>query len=98
VNVNFEERNYGDFLVQTPLGDYVEDTFPISEKYASFWEEKGVCPDSYFYEVDASIIFEPKEFYRDLLKRKFRRYILVGYDSYAEILAEENFEIKITGD
>jgi hypothetical protein len=94
-NFNFEEHNYGDFFVQIPSGDYVEDTFPISENYASFWEEEGICPDSYFYEIDSSIIFESKEIYGDLLKRKFRHYILVGYDSYVEILAQENFEIKI---
>ena len=85
-NFNFGEHNYNEFLIQSPEGAFLEDTADWAP-YASLFKEKGVCANPYFYEVENTGWFNEKEVYQPLAKKGFKHYLLVGYDSYVEVLA-----------
>jgi hypothetical protein len=74
-------------MIQSPEGTFLEDTADWSP-YASLFKEKGICPNPYFYEVQNTGWFNEKEVYQPLAKKGFKHYLLVGYDSYVEVLAK----------
>jgi hypothetical protein len=85
---NFGEHNYNEFLIQSPEGTFLEDTADW-DPYALYFREKGICPNPYFYEVQNTGWFNEKEVYQPLTKKGFKHFLLVGYDSYVEVLAKE---------
>ena len=85
-NFNFGEHNYNEFLIRSPEGTFLEDTADWAP-YALYFREKGICPNPYFYEVQNTGWFNEKEVYQPLVKRGFKHFVLVGYDSYVEVLA-----------
>ncbi|HVI43357.1 MAG TPA: hypothetical protein VM802_00740 [Chitinophaga sp.] len=86
LNFNFGEHNYDNFLIRDPSDRYVKDTYDWKE-WDSIFAETGVCPNPYFYEVENTTWINNKDFYSDLFAKGFKHFILVGYDSYLEILA-----------
>ncbi|WP_143310267.1 hypothetical protein [Chitinophaga vietnamensis] len=90
-NFNFGEYNYGAYLVNAPTGEFVEDTYDWQSLDAHF-KESNICPNPYFYEVQNSAWFEEREIYQALLKKNFKHFILVGYDSYVEVLARDDIQ------
>lgn len=93
-NFNFGEHHYNEFLIRAPSGEFVTDTYDWKE-HDLFWKEKGVCPNPYFYEVENTGWFDEREIYGDLRKQGFRHFLLVGYDSYLEVLAKGDFTWKV---
>ncbi len=62
----------------------------------SFWEENGYHPDSGLYQMDNSSWLRQKvEIYDPLKKLGLKHYLVVGNDSYIEILAD-SYEVRNT--
>jgi hypothetical protein len=93
-NFNFGEHNYNEFLVQSPEGEFVEDTADWGP-YLPLFREKGICPNPYFYEVQNTDWFNEKEVFQPLAKRGFKHFLLVGYDSYLEVLAKDDVKYQL---
>ncbi len=77
VTVNFFE--YIEHEIRQPVG---------SDQVLSFWQQHGYHPDSGLYEVDASeqllykqSLFDPRG------RLGLKHYVIIGYDSYIEIIA-----------
>lgn len=85
-NFNFEEQHYDAFLIKAPSGVFVADTYDWKNE-EPFYRETGICPNSGFYEVENTGWFEERSIYTKLKEKGFKHYILLGYDSYLEILA-----------
>lgn len=93
INLNFAEHNYNDYLIRTPNGEFVDDTFDWYQiKQSDYWEVNKQCYDSFFYIVENSQWYYEKEAYHLLMEKEFEHFIIVGYDSYVEILAEKHFK------
>jgi len=93
-NFNFGEHNYNEYLIQSPEGIFLEDTADW-EPYLPLFHEKGICPNPYFYEVQNTDWFNEKEVFQPLAKRGFKHFLLVGYDSYLEVLAKDNVKYHL---
>jgi hypothetical protein len=92
-NFNFWESNYNEFLVQSPDGVFLEDTADW-EPYKHLFPETGICPDPYFYEVQNTDWFNEKGYQR-LINKGFKHFLLVGYDSYLEVLAKDDVKYQL---
>jgi hypothetical protein len=88
-NFNFEEHNYGEYETITALGKLFDNSGQSNELYLNFWRETGNCYDSYFYTIENTKWFEEKDVFADLTKREFKHYLIEGYDSYLEVLADK---------
>lgn len=81
-------------IIKTPFGDYVEDTFEFKdEKFQNYWIQNQACPDSGFYIVENSSFYDKRSIYTDLKSRNYYHYLLVGYESYIELLARNDIQI-----
>lgn len=78
-NFNFGEHHYNGFVIQGPSGEYMEDTFD--------WSGFAPSANPNFYEVANSAWFQEREKYVPLAAKGYRHYLLVGNDSYVEVLA-----------
>jgi len=81
ITLDFFEANYTNHKI-----------FKVNEDLNKFdfWERFGYCPDSGFYEVDHSAwLKEKKRLYDPSNTLNLKHYLIVGYDSYVEILASE---------
>ncbi len=94
-NFNFGEHHYNEYEIKGPDGNFLEDTFDWQQLNHIF-QEKGSCPNPYFYEVLNTAWFEEKEIYKPLAAKKFKHFLLVGYDSYLEILAVDDVQYSFT--
>lgn len=87
---NFWEENYGESLIKIPSGEYVKDTFDFNEKlFHDSWKQSGICPDSGLYIVENSSWYESRNIYKELKSRGYFHYLLTGYQSYVELLAQK---------
>jgi hypothetical protein len=94
-NFNFGESNYNEYLVQSPDGAFLEDTADWTP-YGPSFRENGVCINPYFYEVQNTDWFnEKKHVYLPLAKKGFKHFLLVGYDSYLEVLANDSIKYQL---
>ncbi len=93
-NFNFGEHNYNEYLIQSPYGTFLEDTADWSS-YVILFQGEGLCPNPYFYEVQNTNWFNEKEVYQPLAKRGFKHFLLVGYDSYLEVLAKDDVKYQL---
>lgn len=93
INLNFAEHNYNEYLIKTPSGEFVNDTYDWHNiKQSDYWIKNRLCYDPFFYTVENTQWFQEKEPYLNLQERGFEHFILVGYDSYIELLAQKDFE------
>lgn len=77
VSLNFFEFNYDDFSIEGEVSNLIDS-----------WSESGYNPDPYFYQVsnshllkDRSKLYDPSNSYN------LKHYLIVGNDSYIEIVA-----------
>ncbi len=88
-NFNFEEQHYGDYETMTAHGELFDNLGQSDKSYINYWRETGICYDSYFYIVENTKWFTDKDGLSDLEKRGFRHFLIEGYGSYLEVLAEK---------
>lgn len=82
VTLNFFEQYYGEVGVEKPA----EDECPANE--LDFWEKYGYHPNPGFYQVYPSAILQDKaEIFDPLDRLQLKHYLIIGYDSYVEIVA-----------
>ncbi|MGY5954954.1 Aminopeptidase N [Kosakonia sp. BK9b] len=75
--LNFFEAHHNDFLIQ-----------PDVENVIACWQEKHLHPQSGFYQVmDSPLLQQKGRLYDPLQRLNLKHYLLVGYDSYIEIIA-----------
>jgi hypothetical protein len=91
-NYNYGESNYKEYLIQAPDGIFLEDTADW-DPYGPSFRGDGVCINPYFYEVQNTEWFNEK-WYQKLTKQNFKHYLLVGYDSYLEVLAKDSIKYE----
>lgn len=84
--MNFFETHYKDISLIDPTGN---------QDKITFWKEKGYHPNSGFYQVSNSEYLETKRnLYDPNNKLDLKHFLIVGYDSYVEIIASQ---FKISG-
>lgn len=83
-NFNFGEHHYNGFVIQGPSGEFMEDTFD--------WSGFAPSANPGFYEVNKSAWFQERDMYVSLAAKGYKHYILVGADSYVEVLATGDVE------
>ena len=81
-----------EYLVQAPDGEFLIDTADW-DPYKHLFEETGISPNPGFYEVQNTEWFNDK-WYQKLTKQNFKHYLLVGYDSYLEVLAKASIKYE----
>lgn len=79
ITLNFFDSNFGGFELQNEVGDEID-----------FWECGGIDPNPRFYQVKNSDILNAKANIYDPKGRfNLKHYLVVGYDSYVEIIASK---------
>lgn len=79
VSMNFFESNY----TNSEVVDIKE-----GMSKAAFWKAKGYCADSGFYSVvNSSLLDQKRQIYDPSDSLSLVHYVIVGYDSYVEIVA-----------
>jgi|GEM_PF-6774614 hypothetical protein len=94
LNFNFGDQHYNEYLIRSPDNMFLEDTADW-EPYCHLFREKGICPNPYFYIVENTSWFREKQVYQRLPKRGFKHFLLVGYDSYLEVLAKDDLKYQL---
>ncbi|MEA5669925.1 hypothetical protein VA602_01065 [Pseudomonas sp. MH2] len=78
ITLNFFEREYQNYEILGSRGDEVET-----------WRKTGLHPDPKFYEVvDSALLAETNPLYDPANFLSLKHYIVAGYDSYVEIIAD----------
>ncbi|CAA0145318.1 conserved hypothetical protein [Tenacibaculum maritimum] len=84
--VDFFEFNYNKFVIQS--GDKSNVSF-LNEK----WIKEDIYLEPYFYEVlNSSVNFKS---YDSSGKHNLKHYLIIGYDSYVEVVVPEKFKIEV---
>ncbi len=82
--INFQESNYNTFSIIEVKNDDVSDL--------DFWKENNYCINSGFYRIEKSKWLDRMNDVYDPMKRlNLKHFLIEGYDSYVEILANNYF-------
>lgn len=82
--LNFFDFNYDHFQLQNEVDDMI-----------SFWEKNGINPNPHFYQIiDSEILSSKGEIYDPNNRFNLKHYLIIGCDSYVEIIASKYEIIK----
>lgn len=87
--LNFWEFKYGSFEI-------VSDEINLSnnQEVFRFWAETSIHPNPGFYQITNSDWLAELD-YGNIGKLNLKHYLITGYDSYLEVLAQENFNLNL---
>lgn len=92
-NDDFWESNYNENLIKSPEGIFLEDNAAAWYPYRDVFKETGISPDSSFYEV-LNTNWLNERWYKRLDNKSYKHFLLVGYDSYLEVLAKDSVKYE----
>ncbi|MEW4370342.1 hypothetical protein [Paenibacillus kandeliae] len=73
---------------ETCAYEWASDGESTEEEPMSFWKQHGFPADSRLYEVvDSTVIKEKGKLYDPLQRLQLKHFLLIGYDSYVEVIA-----------
>jgi hypothetical protein len=87
--LNFWEFKYGDFEI---VSENDELKLSNNREVFKFWAENSIHPDPGFYLVENSVWVEELD-YGNIKSLNLKHYLITGYDSYLEVLAQDNFKL-----
>jgi hypothetical protein len=92
-NDSYGESNYNENLILSPEGIFLEDNAAAWYPYRDVFKETGISPDSKFYEVQNTNWLNER-WYQRLDNKGYKHFLLVGYDSYLEVLAKDTIKYE----
>lgn len=87
--LNFWEFKYGDFEIVSENGDL---KLSNNQQIFKFWAENSIHPDPGFYLIENSAWIEELD-YGNVKSLNLKHYLITGYDSYLEVLAQDEFKL-----
>ncbi|POE08112.1 hypothetical protein BV921_17175 [Pectobacterium odoriferum] len=83
ITLNFFDFNHDSYKIQDAIDDEI-----------NHWETTGINPNPHFYQViNSEILREKGSIYDPNNRLKLKHYLILGYDSYIEIIASK-YEIN----